>query len=129
MQASQLLKEWNSCNDADTFFDQLRLARLNDVYPIGQSTGTVTVAGQSWDLWVGMNGAMQVYSFIAPEVRNEFSADAKEFYNYLEQNQGFPVSSQNLIGECDFAYQPSKKPRFLSLGRVGYTVSNELIST
>lgn len=80
-------------------FARTRLARLGDVYPIGQSTGTVTVAGQSWDLWIGMNGAMQVYSFIAPNVVNDFSADAKEFYNYLEQAQSFPASSQNLIGE------------------------------
>lgn len=81
------------------------------------------MAGQSWDLWVGMNGAMQVYSFIAPNVMNEFSADAKEFYNYLEQNQAFPASSQNLLSECAHVkpveelenshfLAPSRKPHF-----------------
>lgn len=53
---------------------------------------------------------MQVYSFVAPETRNEFSADAKEFYNYLEQTHGFPVSSQNLIGESTTQTSLAKKP-------------------
>lgn len=94
-------------NESLIFLKSTRLARINDVYPIGQSTGTVNVAGQVWDLWVGMNGNMKVYSFIAPEVRNEFSADAKEFYEYLEETQAFPASSQNLIGELAAQINPA----------------------
>jgi len=82
-----------------TLNPRTRLARLGDVYPIGASTGMVTVAGKTWDLWIGMNGNMKVYSFVAPSTMNSFSADAKQFFNYLQTNQGFPVSSQYLIGE------------------------------
>lgn len=97
--AHAVLRPSNGGKGSNGISQRTRLARLGDVYPIGESTGTVTVAGQSWDLWIGMNGDMQVYSFIAPGVMNEFIADAKEFYNHLEQTQGFPASSQNLIGE------------------------------
>jgi len=73
------------------------LGRLGNVYPIGQNVGNVNVAGQQWELWEGYNGAMHVYSFVAPQQRNDFSADLKAFFNYLQQNKGFPASSQYLI--------------------------------
>lgn len=76
-----------------------RLARLGDVGPIGESTGMVTVDGTEWELFIGMNGDMKVFSFVAPSSVNDFSGDAKQFYNHLETEQDFPVSSQNLIGE------------------------------
>jgi len=43
---------------------------------------------------------MKVYSFLPPQGQtyNSFNADAKAFFTYLTQNQGFPESSQNLIG-------------------------------
>lgn len=76
-----------------------RLARLGDVGPIGESTGMVTVDGTEWELFIGMNGDMKVFSFVAPSSVSDFSGDAKQFYNHLETEQDFPVSSQNLIGE------------------------------
>jgi xyloglucan-specific endo-beta-1,4-glucanase len=78
-----------------------RLGKYGDIYPIGQSNGQVNVAGRSWDLWIGYNGAMKVFSFIAPSPIKSFSADVKQFYNYLQSSQGFPASQQNLIGESD----------------------------
>ncbi|KAK4154614.1 glycoside hydrolase family 12 protein [Chaetomidium leptoderma] len=74
------------------------LARLGDVYPIGQSSGQVTVAGRTWDLWIGYNGAMRVYSFIAASPVRSFTADVKEFFRHLEKTQNYPSSQQNLIG-------------------------------
>ncbi|KJR89555.1 uncharacterized protein SPSK_06582 [Sporothrix schenckii 1099-18] len=73
------------------------LARLGGIYPIGKSTGTVTVAGKQWDLWVGMNGQMQVYSFVAASPVRSFSADVKQFFNHLQTSQNYPASKQNLI--------------------------------
>lgn len=78
-----------------------RLARYGNVYPIGSSIGSVTVAGKTWDLWTGYNGKMRVYSFIPPSgTIKSFTADVKEFFNYLEKNHQYPSSQQNLIGEC-----------------------------
>lgn len=77
-----------------------RLARYGNVYPIGTKERTVTLAGRSWDLWVGWNGAMRVYSFVVPSgTVKSFSADVKEFFRYLESNYQYPSSQQNLIGE------------------------------
>ncbi|KAK3395153.1 glycoside hydrolase family 12 protein [Podospora didyma] len=87
----------NHVNSSGDYELMIWLARLGDIYPIGSSTGTVTVAGRTWDLWVGMNGSMKVYSFIATSTVNSFSADVKQFFNYLQSNQGYPASSQNLI--------------------------------
>lgn len=77
----------------------IRLAKYGDIYPIGSSVGTVTVAGQSWDLWVGMNGSMKVFSFIAPSPRNSFNADIKQFFTYLQNSQSYPASNQNLLSK------------------------------
>jgi xyloglucan-specific endo-beta-1,4-glucanase len=78
-----------------------RLARIGGVYPIGQKTATVAIAGRTWELWAGYNGKMRVFSFIAPTPVNTFSADVKQFFDYLQKNQNYPASSQNLIGELD----------------------------
>jgi xyloglucan-specific endo-beta-1,4-glucanase len=83
-----------------TWTDAARLARYGNVYPIGSSVGTVNVAGRTWELWVGYNGSMKVFSFIAPSPVNSFSANVKDFFNYLQNSQGYPASSQNLIGKC-----------------------------
>jgi len=89
----------NHANSGGDYEVMIWLARLGDVYPIGKSTGTVTVAGKQWDLWIGMNGQMQVYSFVAPSPVTSFSADAKQFFTYLQANQNYPASKQNLIGK------------------------------
>ncbi|KAK0707380.1 concanavalin A-like lectin/glucanase domain-containing protein [Lasiosphaeris hirsuta] len=74
------------------------LGRYGDVYPIGSSVGCVTIAGKSWDLWTGYNGSMRVYTFVPVSgAINSFSADVKDFFNYLQHYQRFPASSQNLI--------------------------------
>ncbi len=39
-----------------------------------------------------------VYSFVATSNINSFSGDAKDFFNYLTSNEGYPADTQNLIG-------------------------------
>jgi xyloglucan-specific endo-beta-1,4-glucanase len=73
------------------------LGRLGNVYPIGSSVGQVNVDGQQWDLWVGYNGAMKVFSFIAPQERRSYSGNAKNFFTYLQNSQGFPANNQYLL--------------------------------
>ncbi|EAQ88356.1 hypothetical protein CHGG_04975 [Chaetomium globosum CBS 148.51] len=73
------------------------LARFGNVSPIGSSMGTVTVAENSWQLYVGNNGGMVVYSFVATSSMNSFNADVKNFFTYLEDNDDFPADDQNLI--------------------------------
>ena len=76
-----------------------RLDVLGNVAPIGSSRGTVMVAESSWELYVGNNGDMVVYSFVATSSMNSFNADVKAFFSYLQENDDFPADSQNLIGK------------------------------
>ncbi len=94
----------NHANSGGDYELMIWLARIGDIYPIGKSTSTITVAGYSWDLWVGMNGQMQVYSFVATSPVSTFSADVKLFFNYLQANQSFPANKQNLIGRLSSIY-------------------------
>ena len=75
-----------------------RLGRYGGVGPIGSSTGKVDVAGRSWELFVGNNGQMKVFSFVAPSPLTTFTADAKLFFTYLQSRQNFPIKTQNLLG-------------------------------
>ncbi|KAK4222310.1 endoglucanase [Podospora fimiseda] len=88
----------NHVNSSGDYELMVWLARYGNVYPIGQVVAQVNLAGRTWDLWTGYNGAMRVYSFVPPSgtIKN-FSADLKEFYNYLERNHQFPSSRQNII--------------------------------
>jgi xyloglucan-specific endo-beta-1,4-glucanase len=94
------------------------LARIGSVWPIGKKVTTVNVAGYSWDLFVGPNGNMKVFSFIPSDGswKLNFNADVKLFFNYLAQNQGYPASSQNLI-----VFQQGTEP---FTGSAKYSVSN-----
>ncbi|PNP38362.1 endoglucanase-1 precursor [Trichoderma gamsii] len=73
------------------------LGKYGDVQPIGSSQGTVNIGGTSWNLWYGYNGAMQVYSFVAPGNLTNWSGDVKNFYTYLQNNKGYPASSQYVL--------------------------------
>lgn len=88
------------------FLNLYRLARLGDVQPIGSRQSTVTVGGRSWELWIGMNGSMKVYSYVATSQVTKFDGDLKPFFNNMASN-GFPQSSQYLISE----YLPRRHPQ------------------
>jgi len=88
----------NGPNNIGDYELMVWLARLGNVYPIGQKVATVTIAGYTWDLWTGYNGKMRVYSFIPPSgTIKSFTADIKDFFKHLEQNYQYPASTQNLI--------------------------------
>jgi xyloglucan-specific endo-beta-1,4-glucanase len=60
----------------------------------------VTVAGYSWELYTGYNGAMRVYSFVAPkDPYYTFTADVKVFFDYLVKNESFPESEQYMLSK------------------------------
>ncbi|KAK5994754.1 Endoglucanase cel12A [Cladobotryum mycophilum] len=73
------------------------LGKFGNIGPIGSSQGTVNVGGQNWELFYGYNGAMQVYSFVAPNPIDNFNNDVKNFYNWLASNRGYPINNQYLL--------------------------------
>jgi xyloglucan-specific endo-beta-1,4-glucanase len=82
-----------------------RLGRYGGIWPISQSgapIASVTIAGYKFDLYFGYNGSMKVYSFLTPTPNSpytSFNADIKLFFDYLTKNQGYPETTQNLIGK------------------------------
>ncbi|KAJ5400820.1 hypothetical protein N7465_011309 [Penicillium sp. CMV-2018d] len=69
------------------------LAALGGAGPIsstGKAIATVTLNGVEWDVWVGPNGQMTVYSFVAKSTVSHFSGDLLDFFDYLVKNQGLP---------------------------------------
>ncbi|KAF5589964.1 murein transglycosylase [Fusarium pseudocircinatum] len=73
------------------------LGRYGNVQPIGSKQTTVNIEGRSWELWVGMNGSMKVFSFVAASPVNNFNSDVKQFFNYLANSQSYPASRQYLL--------------------------------
>jgi xyloglucan-specific endo-beta-1,4-glucanase len=61
----------------------------------------VNIAGFNWDLYVGPNGSMKVFSFLPADGswKFTFNADVKLFFNWLAANQGYPINQQNLISK------------------------------
>lgn len=71
------------------------LAALGGAGPIsstGESIATVTISGSEWDVWVGPNGQMTVYSFVAKSTITSYSGDLLDFFKYLIKDQGLEDS-------------------------------------
>jgi xyloglucan-specific endo-beta-1,4-glucanase len=58
----------------------------------GQPIATVTISDKEWDVYVGPNGAMTVYSFVAKATVTSYSGDLMDFFKYLEKDQGLKDS-------------------------------------
>ncbi|KAJ5503492.1 Glycoside hydrolase family 12 [Penicillium fimorum] len=58
----------------------------------GQPIATVTISGIEWDVYVGPNGAMTVYSFVAKAAVTSYSGDLLDFFTYLEKDQALKDS-------------------------------------
>ncbi|KAK4861227.1 hypothetical protein LT330_004143 [Penicillium expansum] len=67
------------------------LASFGGAGPIsstGKSIATVWISGHEWDLWVGPNGKMTVYSFVARSTITNFGGNMLDFFNHLVYNHG-----------------------------------------
>ncbi|TLD34344.1 hypothetical protein PspLS_01538 [Pyricularia sp. CBS 133598] len=94
----------NHPNSSGDFELMIWLQRYGGIWPITESsTGSpverVTIAGYTWELFTGWNGAMRVYSFLPPSGTsyNSFSADVKVFFDYLGKKYAFPASKQYML--------------------------------
>ena len=82
---------------------EYRLARHGNVSPIGSvsaSSRAVTIAGQVWDLYIGMNGDMKVFSFLPSskgKALNTFAGDIKGFFDHIKERHAFPAEEQYLL--------------------------------
>ncbi|KAI1855694.1 hypothetical protein JX265_006098 [Neoarthrinium moseri] len=58
----------------------------------GSPIATVTIGGNSYKLFYGLNGSTKVYSFVASSTITNFSGDLNLFFKYLTSSQGVPSS-------------------------------------
>lgn len=85
----------SSSGGSNEFEIMVWLDTLGGAGPIsssGSPVATPNIGGTSFKLFSGPNGATTVYSFVAASTVNNFSGDILDFFNYLEQNQGFSKS-------------------------------------
>ncbi|KAI1438930.1 family 12 glycosyl hydrolase [Xylaria sp. CBS 124048] len=71
------------------------LAALGGAGPIsssGSPVATPDIAGKSWELYDGFNGATHVFSFVASSEITNFSGDILDFLDYLTSNEGMSTS-------------------------------------
>lgn len=87
----------SSCSSTtDEYEVMIWLAALGGAGPIsstGSTIATPSIAGYTWSLYYGLNGDMQVYSFVAPSEITSFDANIMLFFDYLTSNEGVPTSS------------------------------------
>lgn len=89
----------SSASGSNEYEIMIWLAALGGAGPIsstGSAVATVTIGGVSWSLYSGPNGSTTVYSFVASSEQTNFSGDLIDFFQYLEENEGFN-SSQYLL--------------------------------
>jgi xyloglucan-specific endo-beta-1,4-glucanase len=99
-----MIKNESLCTEYRKLIKYHRLGRYGSIQPIGSQIATATIDGNMWALWYGSNGSQKTYSFVASSPMTSFSTDIMHFFNYLTQNQGFPASSQYLIGMIFFPW-------------------------
>ena len=76
-----------------------RLGKYGTIQPIGTQIATATVGDETWELWYGVNGDQQTYSFISSSPITSWTGDIQDFFKYLAENEEYPASSQYLIGK------------------------------
>lgn len=89
----------SSADGSDEYEIMIWLDAIGGAGPIsstGNTVDTPTLAGTTWDLYSGPNGATTVFSFVAASAVEDFSGDLMDFLNYLIENQGL-ASSQYLL--------------------------------
>lgn len=83
------------------------LAAMGGAGPIsanGSAVGTMTIAGTSWSLYSGTNGATKVYSFVASSEVTSFDGDLNDFFKYLVENEG--VSDSLYVTQVQAGTEP-----------------------
>ena len=70
----------------------------------GSPVATPTIAGYTWNLFEGPNGATTVFSFVAQSNIQSFSGDLKDFFDYLISNES--LSSSQILQSIGAGTEP-----------------------
>nr|AGC24033.1 xyloglucanase B [Rhizomucor miehei] len=88
---------WTSTANTSDFEIEIMvwLAAIGGAGPIGDSVGTFSYGGYTWNLHKGNNGSNDVYSFVATEQIKSIKSDLLPFFKHLIDS-GYISSSQYL---------------------------------
>ena len=89
-----------SCGGAAAFEVMVWLADMgSQIYPLSNNgypptpSASPYIGNAQFNLVIGTEGDLTVYSFVAAQYAEGFSADLLDFYKYLVDNEGFPSSA------------------------------------
>jgi len=99
-------KSGNPASSASNYEIMIWLSGEGGIQPVGSSIQSgISLAGHTWTLWNGPNTNWQVFSFVSADGNiNDFSADLKDFFDFLVQNHG--VASSQYIQSIQSGTEP-----------------------
>jgi len=93
-------------SSASAYEIMIWLSGEGGIQPVGSSIqSSISLAGHTWTLWSGPNQNWNVFSFVSADGNiNDFSADLKDFFDFLVQSHG--VSSSMFIQSVQSGTEP-----------------------
>ncbi|WP_328535712.1 GH12 family glycosyl hydrolase domain-containing protein [Streptomyces sp. NBC_00344] len=92
------------------------------VGPLGSSVGTVTLGSDTWTVYVGSNGANNVYSFLRTSDSTAGSVNILSVLKWLKDTKGY--IGNETIGDVQFGYEITSSPGGLNFTTNGFSVSS-----
>ena len=94
----------NSCGGGQVYEVMVWLADLGyEIYPLSDNgypptpTASPYIGNAQFNLVLGHYNDIVVYSFVATSEATDFSGDLRDFYSYLETNEGLPGTASLLV--------------------------------
>lgn len=106
--------------DNNTVEIMLWMNQTGAVGPIGSRQTSVTVGGQSWDLYSGSNGSNQVFSFLRQGNTSSASVDVLAVLNWLHSRGSVDDLA---VGEVQFGFEITSSSGGLTFRSNSYAVS------
>lgn len=93
------------------------------IQPVGSPIqSSISLASHTWTLWSGPNTNWNVFSFVTESGNiNNFSADLKDFFNFLVKNHG--VSSSQYLQSVQSGTEPFTGSAQLVISEYSVTAS------
>jgi len=110
-------------SSASAYEIMIWLSGEGGIQPVGSSIQSgISLAGHPWTLWSGPNQNWQVFSFVSADGNiNDFSADLKDFFDFLEQSHG--VAGSNYIQSIQSGTEPFTGTADLKIASYSVTAS------
>ncbi|MEV0090762.1 hypothetical protein [Streptomyces sp. NPDC050738] len=92
------------------------------VGPIGSSVGSVTLGSDTWNVYVGSNGANNVYSFLRTSDSSSGTVDILKVLKWMKDTKGY--IGNMTVGDVQFGYEITSSAGGLNFNTNSYSVSS-----